>query len=86
MVPFPADVIAELDKFVGPRKRSSFLVELARREIKLQRQRQALRDAAGTWKSEDHPELAAGAAAWVAKIRSESAGRQERIERGRDPE
>lgn len=50
---------------------------------RLDRQRQALRQTAGAWKSEDHPELADGAAAWVSKIRSESDERFERIMRQR---
>jgi hypothetical protein len=72
MVPYPPDVIGEIDKIVSHGKRTAFLVELARREIKLNRQRQALRAATGAWKAEDHPELAAGTAQWVREIRQES--------------
>jgi hypothetical protein len=46
---------------------------------RLDRQRQALRQTAGAWKLDDHPELAEGAAAWVHKIRTED----ERFERER---
>ena len=65
MVPYPPDVIAEIDKIVRHGERTAFLVDLAKREIKLNRQRQALRAAKGAWKAEDHPELAGGAARWV---------------------
>ena len=48
---------AEIDKIVSPGKRTAFLVEIAHREIKLNRQRNALREATGAWSSEEHPEL-----------------------------
>jgi hypothetical protein len=86
MVPYPPDVIAEIDKIVSHGKRTSFLVELAKREIKLNRQRQALRAATGAWKAEDHPELAGGAASWVRKVRQESVQRFEKIQRHRKAE
>jgi hypothetical protein len=81
MVPYPADVIAEIDKIAGRGKRIAFLVEIARREIKLNRQRQALRSARGAWHAEDHPELAAGAASWVRQIRQKSVKRFQKIQR-----
>jgi hypothetical protein len=81
MVPFPPDVIAEIDKMVSHGKRTAFLVGLAKREIKLNRQRQALRAATRAWKAEDHPELAEGAASWVHGIRQESVKRFEKIQR-----
>jgi hypothetical protein len=84
MVPYPKDVIAEIDKVVSHGKRTAFLVDLARREVKLLRQRQALRAATGAWKAEDHPELAAGATEWVREIRQQSMRRYEKIEERRE--
>jgi len=72
MVPYPPEVIAEIDKIVSQGKRTSFLVDLAKREIKLNRQRTALRAARGAWKAEDHPELSEGSAKWVHEIRQQS--------------
>jgi hypothetical protein len=86
MVPYPPEVIAEIDKMVSQGKRTSFLVDLAKREIKLDRQRKALRSARGAWKAEDHPELADGAAKWVHDIRQESVKRFEDIEQHRKTE
>ena len=80
----PLDVIAGIDRLVGKRGRSAFLTELAQREIKLRRQREVLRETAGAWKSEDHPELAQGAAAWVRQIRAGDNQRFEELERRRD--
>ena len=77
----PVEVVAEIDKLVGKRGRSAFLTELAQREIKLRRQREALRETAGAWKTEDHPELAQGAAAWVRQIRALDAPRLDDLER-----
>lgn len=84
MVPYPPDVIAEVDKIVSPGQRTAFLIDLAKREIKLNRQRSALRAAKGAWKPEDHPELEHGAAQWVHNIRQESVKRFEKMTRGRE--
>ena len=84
MVPYPPEVIAEIDKIVDHGKRTAFLVELAKREIKLSRQRRALRAATGAWKTEDHPELADGASKWVREIRQESVKRYEKIQPHRE--
>jgi len=84
MVPYPRDVIAEIDKIVNQGKRTAFLVDIAKREIKLNRQRQALRAVTGAWKAEDHPELAAGSAEWVHEIRHQSVKRYEKIQQHRE--
>lgn len=81
MAPYPPDVIAEIDRLVSDGKRTAFWVDLARREIKLNRQREAFRAAKGAWMAEDHPELADGAAKWIREIRQESVKRYEKIER-----
>jgi len=76
----PVDLVAKIDQPVGKRGRSEFLAGLARREIRLRLQRQALRESAGAWKPEDHPELAKSAADWVRQIRSQDLGRFEEVE------
>jgi hypothetical protein len=85
-VVLPVDVVAEIDKLVGKRGRSAFLAELARREIKIRHQRDVLRETAGAWKSEDHPELAEGAAAWISQMRALDNERFVELERRRDGE
>ena len=57
------------------------LVDLAKRDIKLNRQWRALRAAAGAWKTEDHPELAGGAAKWIREIRQESVEQYAKVQR-----
>jgi hypothetical protein len=76
----PVDLVAAIDKMVGKRRRSAFLVEIIRDEIQRLSQRRALKAAAGAWKDNDHPELKRGAAAWVEQMRNESKTRLHRIQ------
>ena len=85
-VTLPVDVVASIDQLVGKRGRSAFLTELAQREIKIRHQRDVLRETAGAWKSEDHPELAHGAAAWIEEIRALDSRRFEELEQRREGE
>jgi hypothetical protein len=82
MIPIPARIAASIDKIAGPRKRSAFVVEALGREIRRREQLEALEQAVGAWKDEDHPELASGADTWVRELRDASAERLEKI--GRD--
>jgi metal-responsive CopG/Arc/MetJ family transcriptional regulator len=75
----PEQLAAQIDRVVGRRGRSRFLAQAAEKELMRLRQIKALRTAAGAWKDEDHPELKRGAAAWVAKLRSEDESRFSRI-------
>jgi hypothetical protein len=68
----PEDLLQEIDTLVGPRGRSSFLVETARQEVRRQKLMQFLEGKDPAWKNKNHPELAEGAAAWVRKLRTES--------------
>ncbi len=79
----PVELVSDIDELVGKRGRSAFLTELAQREIKIRRQREALRETAGAWKSENHPELAQGAAQWVSQIRDLDTHRLDELERRR---
>jgi hypothetical protein len=60
---------AQIDRLVGKRGRSKFLVQAAEKELMRLRQVKALKAAIGAWRGEEHPELKRGAAAWVAKVR-----------------
>ena len=68
----PEDLLREIAALVGPRGRSSFLVETARQEVRRQKLLRFLKSEERAWKSEDHPELAGGAASWVRQLRTES--------------
>jgi hypothetical protein len=72
-VVMPKDLLADnIDQLFGKGKRSAFLTEIAERELRKEKLVRALDDAAGCWKTEDHPELAKGSAAFVKALRSES--------------
>jgi len=65
----------QIDRLVGKRGRSSFLVQAAEKELMRLRQVKALKAALGAWRDEKHPELKRGAAAWVAKVRRKDENR-----------
>lgn len=69
------DLLAEVDRLVGERGRSAFLVELVERELQRRNLLAALRDARGSWKTEDHPELQDGADVFVERLRAENESR-----------
>ncbi len=54
---FPEDLLRTIDNLVGKRGRSKFVVEATRKELKRIQLLQALQEAAGSWKDEEHPEL-----------------------------
>ena len=71
-VVIPEQLVREIDSVVGHRQRSSFITQAAQKELLRMRQHEALLSTAGGWKDKDHPELKAGAAQWVKKMRQES--------------
>ena len=71
IIKVPDELAHEIDRLAGAKKRSSFAVDVLWKEVRRTRQREALRSSAGSWKLEDHPELARGGAAYVEQIRSE---------------
>jgi hypothetical protein len=69
----PQDLLHAVDKLVGKRGRSKFVVEATRKELKRIQFLQALREAAGSWKDENHPELREkGIYQWVREQRESS--------------
>ncbi|MGP8247841.1 MAG: hypothetical protein ACLQVN_25420 [Bryobacteraceae bacterium] len=86
LVPIPRELAAAIDKVAGHRQRATFIINLVEREIRRREQRDALHEAAGSWKDEDHPELAEGADKWVREMRQESIERLEKVEQHREAE
>ena len=82
-VVLPEDLIEEIDREVGARKRSAFLADLARRELKRRRLLEILARPDPIWNDDDHPELADGAEAWVRRLRAEA---EHRFQQHQDPE
>ena len=65
----PDDLMAAIDELVGQRGRSSFLADAAREAIRRHRLKTFLSSDEAVWKSQDRPELAAGAGAFVREMR-----------------
>jgi hypothetical protein len=70
-IKIPDDLASELDKLAGDQRRSAYAIDVLWREVRRNRQREALMLSKGAWKAEDHPELAHGGAAYVDQIRAE---------------
>jgi len=75
----PEDLLSEVDTLVGQRGRSAFLAEIVRQEVHRRKLLAALRDARGSWKTEDHPELQDGPEAFVERLRIENDKRLESL-------
>jgi Arc/MetJ-type ribon-helix-helix transcriptional regulator len=69
------ELVKDIDRLVGMRRRSVFLTEAAQEKLMRYRQVEALKAAVGAWKDKDHPELKGGSAKWVRKLRKESGRR-----------
>jgi len=52
---FPAELLDAIDKTIGGRKRSKFIVEAAKEKLEKLKFRQALEASAGCWKDKNHP-------------------------------
>lgn len=67
----PEELIREVDRLSGKRKRSQFITQAIKKEIQRLNYISAVRETAGIWKEEDHPELKDGSENWVRKLRDE---------------
>jgi len=77
---FPEDLLQAIDKLVGKRGRSKFVVEATRKELKRMQLQKALEKAAGAWKDEDHAEIKEkGTYQWVRDLREEAEKRFKEI-------
>lgn len=54
---FPRELLEAIDKFVGKRKRSQFVVEATKEKLAQEKFLKVLKETAGAWKDENHPEL-----------------------------
>lgn len=54
---FPAELLKDIDKTVGNRKRSRFIVHAAKEKLEELKLQKALEIAAGCWKDKNHPDL-----------------------------
>jgi hypothetical protein len=73
VIKIPEELAHELDRLAGAehKPRTAYAVDVLWRDVRRNKQREALKLSAGAWNPSDHPELAQGGAAYVEKIRSE---------------
>lgn len=73
VIKIPEDLAHELDRLAEAehKPRTAYAVDILWRDVRRNKQREALKLSAGAWKPEAHPELARGGAAYVEQIRSE---------------
>lgn len=65
------NILREIDRLIGKKKRSSFIADAAKKELKKLNQLLLLKKLKGTWKDADHPDMQGknGAYRWVRKLR-----------------
>jgi hypothetical protein len=73
VIKIPEELARELDRLAQAeqKRRTPYVVNLLWRDVRRNKQLQALKLSAGAWNPDHHPELANGGAAHVEKIRSE---------------
>lgn len=81
VIKIPEELARELDRLAGAERkpRTAYIVDVLWRDVRRNRQREALKLSAGAWNAADHPELAQGGAAYVEQIRSEPDERFDKI-------
>ena len=79
VIRIPEELAHELDRLAGAehKQRTAYILEVLWRDVRRNRQREALKLSAGAWNPDGHPELAHGGAAHVEQIRSEPDERYE---------
>ena len=54
---FPRELLETIDKLLGKRKRSQFVVEATKEKLAREKFVRAMKKAAGCWKDKDYPEF-----------------------------
>jgi hypothetical protein len=80
VIKIPPELAHELDHLARAMRkpRTAYVVDVLWRDVRRNRQREALRFSAGAWNLAHHPELAQGGTAHVERIRSETDERYEK--------
>ena len=79
VIKIPVELALELDRLAGAehKPRTAYVVDVLWRDVRRNKQREALKLSTAAWNPADHPELAQGGAAHVEQIRSEPDERYE---------
>lgn len=77
----PVDLLSDLDKHVGERQRSKFIIQATKKELIKLKQKKALQSVSGIFKDKDYPEFAGAeeVSSWVRKLREETEARRKEI-------
>jgi len=75
----PEELVKEIDRLSGKRKRSWFITQAVRKEIQRLNFLKAVKETAGAWQDKDHPEFKKGIDNWVKKLREEDEKRLKKI-------
>lgn len=86
VIKIPEELTHELDRLAEAehKARTTYAVDVLWRDVRRNKQREALKLSAGAWNPDDHAELAKGGAAYVEQIRSEPDERFENAIREQD--
>lgn len=86
IIEIPEGLAHELDRLAGAERkpRAAYVIDVLWRDVRRNRQREALHRSSGAWSPAAHPELAQGAAAYVDQIRAETDERFEAAIGNRD--
>lgn len=78
---FPIDLLIELDKSVGKRYRSKFIIDATQKELHRAKQRKAIQKASGILNQQDYPKFKTSQeiSNWVIKLREESEARRKNL-------
>lgn len=73
VIKIPEELAHELDRLADAehKPRANYVVDVLWRDVRRNKQREALKLSAGAWNPADHPELVQGGAAHVEEIRSD---------------
>ncbi len=80
-ITLPANILVTIDRLAGKRGRSKFMAKAAEEKIVKEKFLKALKDSAGAWKDENHPELSSikDINRYVREMREETAQRPRKI-------
>lgn len=80
-VRFPADLLTDLEKYIGDGNKSKFIIDATRKELHRLKQRKAIHNTAGIFDEKDYPEFKTSEdiSNWVRKLREESEARRREL-------
>jgi hypothetical protein len=73
------ELVEEIDRLSGRRKRSWFITQAVVKEIQRLNFLNAVKETAGAWDDRDHPEFKKGVEGWVRNLREEDEKRLKEI-------